>query len=85
MVKKFMRYTSRPHSVGLPEAPASFRDTAFDLVRPSAQEVAANPRSSSALLRCVQRTDAPPLPVADALKGIAVKRLLGAVATQRKS
>ncbi|MFN4065488.1 MAG: 16S rRNA (cytosine(1402)-N(4))-methyltransferase, partial [Parazoarcus communis] len=63
IVKRFMRDASRP-----PQLPARLPVRAADLpaprlhlvgksVRPSAEEVAANPRSRSAVMRIAERTE----------------------------
>ncbi|MDQ7988785.1 MAG: 16S rRNA (cytosine(1402)-N(4))-methyltransferase RsmH [Candidatus Dactylopiibacterium sp.] len=65
IVKRFMRDHSRPPALprGLPvreaERPRPALALAGDAIRPSAQEVAANPRARSAILRVAERTEAP--------------------------
>ncbi|HEX5125756.1 MAG TPA: 16S rRNA (cytosine(1402)-N(4))-methyltransferase RsmH, partial [Rhodocyclaceae bacterium] len=68
IVKRFMRDHSRPPSIprGLPvreaERPQPALSQVGDAIRPSATEVASNPRSRSAIMRIALRTDAPFVP-----------------------
>jgi 16S rRNA (cytosine1402-N4)-methyltransferase len=64
IVKRFMRDHSRPPALprGLPirevDRPRPALQLVSDAQRPSAEEVAANPRSRSAIMRVAERTDA---------------------------
>jgi 16S rRNA (cytosine1402-N4)-methyltransferase len=65
IVKRFMRDHSRPPVLprGLPireaDRPQPALNIVGDAVRASAEEVAGNPRSRSAIMRVAQRTQAP--------------------------
>lgn len=69
IVKRFMRDHARPPALprGLPvreaDRPRPALSQIGDAVRPSAEEVAANPRARSAIMRTAQRTAAPFAPV----------------------
>jgi 16S rRNA (cytosine1402-N4)-methyltransferase len=68
IVKRFMRDHSRPPTLpkGLPireiDRPQPALELVGDAVKPSAEEVRANPRSRSAIMRVAQRTAAPFVP-----------------------
>lgn len=75
IVKRFMRDHSRPPALprGLPVREADRPRPALvlegDAIRPSPDEVAANPRARSAIMRVASRTDAPFVPVAESAGG----------------
>lgn len=71
IVKRFMRDHARPPALprGLPvreaDRPRPALSLIGDAVRPSAEEVAANPRARSAIMRTAQRTAAPFAPAVE--------------------
>ncbi len=75
IVKKFLRFCLKPTAAGLPDETLPTLSGSVDLLkRPEDDEIVANPRSSSALLRTAERTPAPPIDVTAALEAIALKR-----------
>lgn len=72
VVKKFIRFSSKPSAIGLNVEPSMV--DGGDLVRPSESEIVSNPRASSALMRWCTRTTAPPVELMSALESIALKR-----------
>lgn len=75
VVKKFMRFVCKPLAAGLGEEVAPSMSADLDeIIRPTPEEVEANPRASSAILRVAQRTSAPPVSVTEALHAIWSKR-----------
>lgn len=74
IVKKFMRFSSKPRAAGLEDVAPSMSADLDEIGRPTPEEVEANPRASSAIMRVAQRTNMPPVDVREALQAIWSKR-----------
>lgn len=80
IVKKFLRFCIKPTAAGLPEGTEPTFAGSVDLLkRPEDDEIAANPRSSSALLRTAERTPAPSVDIEAVLNAVAVKRRINTI------